>query len=285
MTHHVVAPARTALVTGATRGIGLALARGLAVGSAWHEPLAVAVLGRDPDRVHEVVEGLASEAPGHVTGVVADVTDRAAVRRATAQIEQELGSIDLLVNNAGRIDAEVPLWEADPDEWWQVVETNLRGPFELCRAVVPGMIRRGGGRVVDLASGATSHDMAGSSAYSASKTALGRLGAHLHLAGYHRGLRAFEISPGSVLTEMTASMPLHAGRTQWTRVEDIVEMVRAVAAAELDDWSGAFLRVTHDSPQLLRAAGSRGAASTDARRLRITPWGGDDPMPSGVPGR
>ncbi|QJW38469.1 SDR family NAD(P)-dependent oxidoreductase [Cellulosimicrobium protaetiae] len=283
-----VAPARTALVTGASRGIGRAIAVGLAAAG-----LDVALLARDANRLAGVADeiGALTGGAGRAVVVTADVTDAAAVTAAVRHAEDDLGSVDLLVNNAGRVDAEVPLWEADPDEWWAIVETNVRGPFLLARAVVPGMLARGGGRVVDLNSGAGSHDMDGASAYNASKTALLRLGANLHRSGFARGLRTFEVSPGVVQTDMTASMVMHEGRTEWTPVDRTVEMVVAIARGELDAFSGAFVRVTHDSPESLREAAAeakdRGDVlpGPDARRLRVTRWGADDPMPGELPRR
>lgn len=280
-----VAPARTALVTGGTRGIGRAVVRGLAAAG-----LDVAVLGRDASRVDDVVAEVRALGRRSV-GLVADVSEVAAVDAAVAHAEAELGGIDLLVNNAGRIDAEVPLWEADPDEWWSVMETNLRGPFLLSRAVVPGMLVRGGGRVVDLSSGAGSHDMNGATAYNASKTALLRMGSNLHLSGHALGLRTFEVSPGVVQTDLTASMDMHVGRTEWTPVERTVEMIVAIARGELDAWSGTFVRVTHDTPELLRAAASGTPGDADAvpgpeaRRLRVTRFGDADPMSGALPAR
>ncbi|GAA1733299.1 hypothetical protein GCM10009809_30930 [Isoptericola hypogeus] len=280
------APARTALVTGATRGIGRAVALGLA-----RAGLDVALVARDADRLADVageIRGLGRAA----LALPCDVTDgaavEAAVRRAEAPVaDGGLGGVDLLVNNAGRIDAEVPLWEADPDEWWSVVETNLRGPFLLARQVVPAMLARGGGRVVELASGASTHEMPGTSAYNASKTALLRLGANLHLAGHPRGLRVFEVSPGTVATDMTASMPMYAGRTEWTPVERTVDMVVAIARGELDECSGWYLRVTHDTPGSLRelAAAATGDRRGAARRLRVLPAGDGDPMTELLTGR
>jgi len=280
-----VAPARTALVTGGARGIGRAVVLGLA-----RAGLDVAVLGRDASRVDDVAAQVRALGRRSV-GLVADVGDPAAVDAAVARAEAELGGIDLLVNNAGRIDAEVPLWEADPDEWWSVMETNLRGPFLLARALVPGMLARGGGRVVDLNSGAGSHDMDGATAYNASKTALLRLGSNLHRSGLARGLRTFEVAPGVVQTDLTAAMDMHVGRTEWTPVERTVEMIVAIATGELDAWSGTFVRVTHDTPASLRAAASgapgdeAGVPGPDARRLRVTRFGDDDPMPGALPAR
>lgn len=281
-----VAPARTALVTGASRGIGRAIAVGLAAAG-----LDVALLARDAGRLADVADEIAAlgDGSGRAVVVTADVTDARAVEAAVSDAQEALGGVDLLVNGAGRVDAEVPLWEADPDEWWAIVETNVRGPFLLARAVIPGMLARGGGRVVDLNSGAGSHDMDGASAYNASKTALLRLGANLHVSGSARGLRTFEVAPGVVRTDMTASMVMHADRTEWTPVEQTVEMVVAIARGELDAFSGAFVRVTHDSPASLRAAVSAAEEGVvpgpDARRLRVTRWGADDPMPGELPRR
>src|SRR4051812_50217202 len=86
--------------------------------------------------------------------VAADVTDRAAVEAAVARVHEEFGRVDLLVNNAGLMDAaEVPVWQADPDQWWEVVTSHVRGALLLVHAVVPGMVERGSGRGGDLGSG------------------------------------------------------------------------------------------------------------------------------------
>ena len=108
-----------AIVTGASRGIGRYVA----------------------DALHEagyVVERGSRE--------VADVAQPAAVQRWVADIVERRGRVDVLVNNAGVIDAEVPLHESDPQQWWQTVETNARGPYLMTRAVMPHMVAAGGGR-------------------------------------------------------------------------------------------------------------------------------------------
>ncbi|WP_425954210.1 SDR family NAD(P)-dependent oxidoreductase [Xylanimonas sp. McL0601] len=271
------APARTALVTGASRGIGRAVALGLAAAG-----LDVAPLARDVARLDDVAAAVRA-AGRHAVVLAADVTDADAVRAAVEQAETELGGVDLLVDAAGVIDAEVPAWEADPDEWWRTVEVDVRGPFLLAHALVPRMLARGGGRVVHLASGASSHEMPGSSAYNVAKTALVRLGAHLHDAGHARGLRVFEVAPGSVATDMTASMPMHAGRTEWTPVERTVDVVTAIARGELDACSGWFVRVTADTPTSLRALAP--GAPANARRLRVLPAGAGDPLTEELTGR
>jgi NAD(P)-dependent dehydrogenase (short-subunit alcohol dehydrogenase family) len=269
-------PARGTRDERRARGIGREIALGLA-----RAGLDVALLARDVVRLAAVAEEVRATGVRTVE-LVADVSDPTAVRTAVGSAESALGSIDLLVNNAGAIESEHPLWEADPDEWWSVFETNVRAPFLFSRFTVPGMIERGGGRVIDLASGASSHEMGGGySAYNASKTALLRMGANLHGDGFEHGIRVFELAPGVVRTDMSTGMTMHEDRTEWTPVERVTDVVHAIAAGELDACSGWFLRVTHDTPESLKALAAdvaeHGVAAT-ARRLRVLPAGTGDPL-------
>jgi NAD(P)-dependent dehydrogenase (short-subunit alcohol dehydrogenase family) len=141
------------------------------------------------------------------------------------------------------------------------------------------MVRRGGGRVVDLSSGLALRDGEPYSAYSASKAALARMGGSLAAAGARHGIRSFEVAPGAVRSPMTAGMAMHAERPDdaWTPVERTVELVLAIAAGELDDLSGRYLRAGVDDVDSLRAW-SGWIAEKDARTLRLRPWGSDDPV-------
>lgn len=262
-----LAPACTALITGASRGIGRHLAIGLADAG-----LDVALIARHADRLGEVAHEISSRGH-HVVALTADVTDAHAVSEAVATAEAELGSIDLLVNNAGLIDAEVPLWEAEPHEFRRVLDVNVYGAFLLARAAVPGMLRRGGGRVVDLNSGAGTRDMEATAAYNTSKTALFRIGGGLHAAGFDRGLRAFEVAPGVVSTEMTARMKAYANRTDWTPPEAVTELVTAIATGALDHLSGCYLRAGTDTVEELCARAAAAADGTaTGRRLTVSDW-------------
>ncbi|WP_448612907.1 SDR family NAD(P)-dependent oxidoreductase [Modestobacter sp. URMC 112] len=262
---------QVALVTGASAGIGRHLAEGLAAQGA-----TVVGMARTPDRIQAAMREVEQATGARTVSVAADVTDPAAVDGMMATLrEGGLGRIDLLVNNAGAIDAaEVPLWAADPDQWWQVVESQVRGPFLLARAVVPGMVAAGGGRVIGLGSGLGTRGSDVYSAYSAGKSAQMRITEAIDLAGSAHGVRAFDLAPGVIDTAMTRAMPMHAGHTEWTRPEDVVALAVAIAAGQLDQWSGRFLRAGADDLDTLRTTTPGG----DARRLRLRPYGDDDPI-------
>jgi NAD(P)-dependent dehydrogenase (short-subunit alcohol dehydrogenase family) len=261
---------QVALVTGASTGIGRNVVEGLAA-----RGMAVAGLARGEDRLRTAMGEVAAATGARTLAVPADVTDRASVSAAVEQVVAELGQIDLLVNNAGRIDAaEEPLWEADPDQWWDVVASHVRGSFLLCRTVVPWMVLRNRGRVVNIASGMSVRARSEYSAYSVAKTGLMRMTEALAGALEGTDVRAFDVAPGVVETEMTRAMPMWRGFTDWTPPERVVEFVAAIAAGELDHWSGRFLRVGADDPEVLAGM----TPQDDARRLRLRPYGDDDPL-------
>src|SRR5262245_11836793 len=182
---------QVALVTGGGRGIGRAIATALAEAGA-----AVAVLARSIDQLAETV-GHVTRSGGRAVACPADVTDRAAVEAAVADVESRLGPIDLLVNNAGIGGPVGPLAETDPDDWWRCVEVNLRGPLLCTRALLPGMLARARGRVVNVASGAGTRAIPHLSAYVASKAALIRLTENLDAEVRASGVRVFAIQPGT----------------------------------------------------------------------------------------
>jgi len=230
----------------------------------------VCLLARDGSAAARVAAEIGSLGERPAMSRSLDVTDEVAVAGVVEEVLSSWGRIDLLVNNAGSIEPEVPLWEADVDRWWSVITTNVRGPFLMTRAIVPTMISAGGGRVINLNSGAGTAGRAELSAYCASKSALARITEGTHLAGWAEGIRAFDLAPGVVRTEMTLSMDLHRGRTQWTEPADVTNLVLALAGGDLDAWSGRFVRAGTDTPEAL---GERAAAGmeADARTLRLQP--------------
>ena len=259
-----------ALVTGASTGIGRHLVEGLA-----RRGMAVAGLARNGERLDAAMAEVAEATGGRTLAVAADVTDRASVDAAVAQVVAELGQIDLLVNNAGLIDAaEEPLWEADPDQWWEVVSSHIRGSFLLCRTVVPWMVLRNRGRIINIASGQSLRANPEFSAYGVAKTGLMRITEALAGALEGSDVHAFDLSPGVVDTRMTRSMTMWKGYTDWTPPEQVIEFVAAIAAGELDQWSGRFLRVGADDPAVLHGVTPEGTA----RMLRLVPYGDGDPL-------
>ena len=147
----------------------------------------------------------------------------------------------------------------------------------MTRAVVPAMIAAGGGRVINLNSGASTAERADLSAYSASKSALARITGSTHLAGWAHGIRAFDLAPGVVRTAMTLSMDLHKGRTQWTEPADVTDLMLALAGGDLDAWSGRFVRAGVDTPESLRLRAGL-ELGDGARTLRLRTWGASDPL-------
>ena len=270
----------TAVVTGAGRGIG----RGLALGLVAHG-YDIALLGRTTAHLEAVAASAAQAEPAPGTTEVGrcvvasvDLTDTGAVRLAAARVEAELGGVGLLVNNAGVLEErEAPFAADDVDDTWRVVENNLRGPMNITHALLPGMLTRGGGRIVNINSGAGHRPMTDYTGYGISKGALARLTTLIDAQYREAGIRIFDLAPGVVRTDMTAGMPAHAGRTQWTPIEASIELILAVADGTLDRLSGRFLRAGDDSAEELIARADEILVG-DARRLRLVPYGPTDPL-------
>jgi 3-oxoacyl-[acyl-carrier protein] reductase len=222
---------QVALVTGGGRGIGRNVALELAAAGA-----RVAVAARTRDEIEETaqeINGLAIEC---------DVSDRVSVEHMVRLAESELGPIDLLVANAGISIDEDAAWELDPTDWWRVFEVNVLGVYLCCRAVIPGMLERGRGRIVNVASGAAYLPGSKSTAYSASKAAVHRFSETLANQLEPHGIPVFSISPGLVRTQMTDS----GDDLPWTPPELAPRLVRALASGRLDRLAGRYLHAEHD---------------------------------------
>lgn len=261
---------RVAVVTGATRGIGRAAVSDLAA-----RGYRLGVLGRDAAKLAELAHELGG---ADVVTVCADVLDRQAVRDGVAEIVDALGTVDLLVNNAGVIEQqELDFVADDLDDLWRVVEVNVRGVLEMAAAVLPTMLSAGQGRIVNVTSGAAYSSMNSYTGYGISKAGVSRFSWLLAHQYRERGIRVLDIAPGVVKTDMTLAMPAHNGRTEWTNVADVTELVGAFGAGELDEISGRFVRAGVDTVASLRLQAAQ-IRQTDARRLRISRYGADDPI-------
>lgn len=156
---------QSAIVTGGAQGIGRAIAERLADSGA-----NIAIWDRDEDRANNTAREL--ECRGHVIAITVDVTNPKAVETARDQTLSAFDSVEVLVNNAGIAGPNQTSWEYDIDAWRQVLDINLNGPFYCCRTIVPHMMERGYGRIVNIASIAGKEGNPNASAYSASKAGL-----------------------------------------------------------------------------------------------------------------
>jgi gluconate 5-dehydrogenase len=193
---------RTALVTGSTRGLGNALARALASAGA-----RVAVNGRSA----EAVAAVAAEIERAVAAPF-DVTDEQAVAAGVAR----LGPVDVLVNNAG-IALRKPLVELTPADWRLVLETNLTSAFLVSRAVAPGMLERGRGKIVNVCSLGAELARETNGPYAAAKAGLKLLTQTMCAEWARHGIQANAIGPGYFRTDLTAPLQADAGFDAWVR--------------------------------------------------------------------
>jgi NAD(P)-dependent dehydrogenase (short-subunit alcohol dehydrogenase family) len=245
---------QVALVTGGGSGIGANIARELA-----REGMNVWVTGRSAAKI----EGVAAEIGGQaLTGDVSQEDD-------VARWFEQAGPVDVLVNNAGVSGPQATFDEEEPASWWRVFEINVRGVFLCSHAVVPGMLARGGGRIINVASGAAYLPGGGmrSTAYGPSKAALHRFSELLAAQLAPRGVFVFSISPGLVRTAMTES---HFGDdAPWTPPECAPQLVLALASGEFDALAGRYLHAEHDPPEALRGRIDEiNAGDVNAIRLR-----------------
>lgn len=187
---------RVALVTGSTRGIGRAIAAQLADCGA-----KVAVAGRDVARAREVAEKIGLGA----RGFAGDVADTAAVTNLIADVERDMGGLDVLVNNAGVTRDNVVIRLKDED-WDTVLDANLRGAFATIRAAARGMMKRRWGRIINIASVVGIMGNKGQANYAASKGGLIALTKSVAKELGSRNILVNAVAPGFIDTEMTASM-------------------------------------------------------------------------------
>jgi 3-oxoacyl-[acyl-carrier protein] reductase len=238
---------RVAIVTGGGRGLGVALARRLA-----EEGVAVAVTGRDQATLEETARDL-RELGAAALAVAADVTDRTAVEALVARVGAELGPVDLLVNNAG-ITEHGSIWHTDADEWWHVVEVNVRGPFLCARAVLPSMVERGRGRIVNVSSGVGNGPSADQSAYAVSKAAVTRLTDSLAAQVEGHGITVLAITPGLLRTDMGIALSERRGDVDegdWVPTAVAAELLARIGRGDLDRLTGRFIRAVDDVDELL----------------------------------
>lgn len=263
------------VVTGAGRGIG----REIAVTHA-REGAKVALLARTAGEI-EAVAAEITAAGGTAQAYAADIVDLDAISRTLAVVENDLGPVSVLVNNAAAFAAIGPIWDVDPATWWRDVETNIRGTFNCCRAVLTGMRERNRGRIINMTGGGTFSSFPNGSGYATSKSGVLRFTECVNdtLAG--SGVRLFAMDPGLVRTSMTAyQLESAAGQKYLPDIEGLFERginvppTRAadlsveIARGRFDRLAGRMLMAARGDIDLSDAAVDEIVAG-DLRSLRV----------------
>jgi 3-oxoacyl-[acyl-carrier protein] reductase len=216
---------RVVLITGAGRGIGRALAHAFAAAGS-----KVALLGKTKKNLLEVQKELKeSGAPTVVLAV--DVSDEGAVSRAVAAAEQQLGPVDVLVNNAG-IFVIAPIEKMDTLAFDRTLAVNLRGPFLMCRALLPGMKSRKRGHIVNIASTAGRRGFAGGGAYCASKFGLAGLTEAMRYEARASNVRVTCVYPSTVNTDLVKKAGMDFAPDRAIQPEDVANAVVSLVAMD-----------------------------------------------------
>ncbi len=185
------------LITGATSGIGEGCAKRFAKGG-----YDLILTGRNSRKLEELETGLGTGGC-RVLALNFDVRDRAAAVKAMDSLPDEWRCIDVLVNNAGLARGLDPEYEGDPDEWEEVIDTNIKGLLTMTRLVVPGMVERNRGHVINIGSVAGDAAYAGGNVYCATKSAVKALSDGLRIDVAHTKIRVTNVKPGLVETHFS----------------------------------------------------------------------------------
>jgi 3-oxoacyl-[acyl-carrier protein] reductase len=220
------------LITGGSRGVGLATARLLSRSGA-----AVALVARDQGVLYAAVADVRRDG-GTVIGVVGDVTDAASMEHAVQETERQLGGLDVLVNNAG-IGRYGRIAEQAIDEWRQVIEVNLFGVFHATRAALPALRRRGGGQIIAISTGAAKQGYNNMSAYCTSKAGLEGFMRALAAEVVDEPIKCATIVPGGILTDfgIRTREDRAASGQKFLEPEDVAEAVLFVLTQPARAWT------------------------------------------------
>jgi NAD(P)-dependent dehydrogenase (short-subunit alcohol dehydrogenase family) len=251
---------QVAIVSGGGRGIGFAIAKALAAAGA-----AVTVAARSATDLHAAAATI-HHTGGRALACDADVTDATQIQQVVDRTEQELGPVTLLVNNAGTPGPVGPDWEVDAADWWRCIEVSVRGAFVCTQAALPRMLRRGRGRIINVASRTGVGARPFLTGTSVAKTALIRFAEGLAAETQAHGISVFAIHPGAVRTDMIASYLQAPGSAQWIPAlhqaspdfwappEAAGALCVQLATGTYDRLSGRFLAITDNLDELVTRA-------------------------------
>jgi len=211
-----------AIVTGAGRGFGRAIALGLAAAGA-----AVTVTARSKDQLDETV-AIIESAGGRAFAVPGDVTNRKDVAQVVEAAERKHGPTTVMVNNAGITGPYGPVWTSDPDDWWDAQEVIVRGTLLFMHAVMPGMVARHKGTVINVSALGGQWFAPKLTGYAVAKSSQIRLSEHAAAEAKEFGVSVFSIEPGTVYTDMTEGTINSADAQRW--VPHMVEYLKNLKA-------------------------------------------------------
>lgn len=268
---------KSAVVTGASRGIGKAIAEALAAAGAQ-----VALLARSERALHAVADGIEVEG-GRALVIPADVAEEGSVSAAFSSIYSAWDSVDVLVNNAGVQGPIGPLHAVDVERWWKSVEVNLKGCFLCSQQVLPHMMAQRGGKIINLSGGGAVSPRPFFSAYSASKAAIVRLTETLAAEVRDHRIDVNAIAPGAVNTEMLKERLAageRAGRAETEADRQLLEnggtdpqrpagLAVYLASARSDGLSGRLLSAVWDSWEDLDVDAVMASEAFTVRRLKV----------------
>jgi NAD(P)-dependent dehydrogenase (short-subunit alcohol dehydrogenase family) len=245
---------QVAVVTGGGRGIGRAIATTLSAAG-----MTTAILARSASEIEETARTI-EQSGGRARPFV---TDAAAIRKAITEIERAFGCVSLLINNAAIPGPIGPFCETDVEQWWRSLDINLRGVMLCSRAVLPGMIARRNGRIINMGSSAL--PIAYFSAYATSKAALVRFTETVAAEVKPHGVSMFAMGPGTVRTSMAEHSLCSSDGQKWlpwfkrifdqgldVPAERPSRLVLELASGRADILSGRFLSIWDDLDSLLR---------------------------------
>jgi NAD(P)-dependent dehydrogenase (short-subunit alcohol dehydrogenase family) len=271
----------TAVVTGAGRGLGRITAQALAAAGA-----AVGLIARSAAELEETARLIAAQG-GTATVHSADVSDEEQISRAIREVRRDLGPIEVLVNNAGVNGPISAFAEVDPQEWWRTLEINLGGAVRCSRLVLPGMVARRRGRIINVTSVAGTYRWPFVSAYAVSKAALVKftenLAAEVRRDGisvfsFHPGLLPIGLAaagmngnpapPGSALARIQDWAKRQRAAGRFSEPQDSAKYIVALASGRADSLSGRHLTVDDDLHILLERLGDILRLDLHTLRLR-----------------
>jgi NAD(P)-dependent dehydrogenase (short-subunit alcohol dehydrogenase family) len=221
---------KVVLITGASRGIGRATAMAMARAGAY-----VAAAARTAEQLRALAQEILAETGQEILTCVADVAQETEVKRMVGRTKAHYGRIDVLVNNAGFNTRKAPLWEVTTEEWDAMMAVNLRGAFLCCREVLPGMIERRSGHIVNIVSTVTQAGIENMGAYSATKWGLLGMTKVLIKEARPYGIRVSALSPGGTDTSFRDS-PRPAYLSPETVADAIVYVISLPEKAVVHEW-------------------------------------------------